>query len=245
MAAPTYSHDIPSLSQTIPALPPLRDLDVNRAIVSGSPIDAANLTNAKITAIRLKAALDSSMVPEVTNDMVEKAELRHRAVEGARIAAAYAPGLMEGIAAVLQRLTAMDQHFTAMDQRFDGIDERLSAIETNIAINSAELNNQRIITRNKAYSPIFHPLQKTIPGDGYNKARAISRPADGPNLVQPPQPAAIGAIPPDFDCNISSYSNIDIANLVIFYNDDFGIVITDNKSTRINKVIAFLCQSFQ
>ena len=56
MAAPTYPHDIPSLSQTIPALPAvLGNLDLNRPIVAGTPIDPAHLTDAKIVVRRLKA----------------------------------------------------------------------------------------------------------------------------------------------------------------------------------------------
>ena len=100
-AGPKYAHAIPSLHQVIPLLPALGDLDVNRPIVANTPLDPANLTNAKVVAKKLKSTfgkssmkaasyshckthIDSPVNPGVTNDMVESANLRLRAIEGAR-----------------------------------------------------------------------------------------------------------------------------------------------------------------
>jgi len=52
---PKYAHAIPSLFQAIPTLPALGDLDVNRPIVANTPLDPANLTNAKVVAQKLKS----------------------------------------------------------------------------------------------------------------------------------------------------------------------------------------------
>jgi len=125
---PKSAHAIPSLFQVIHTLPALGNLDVNRPIVVNTPLVPANLTNAKVVAKKLKSTIgksstkfisseilvdpvDSPVNPRVTNDMVESAELRLRAIEGARTlsyffllrpihssrsAAQYAPGVMEG-----------------------------------------------------------------------------------------------------------------------------------------------------
>jgi len=121
---PKSAHAIPSLFQVIHTLPALGNLDVNRPIVVNTPLVPANLTNAKVVAKKLKSTIGKSSTKfisseilvdpvdsPVTNDMVESAELRLRAIEGARTlsyffllrpihssrsAAQYAPGVMEG-----------------------------------------------------------------------------------------------------------------------------------------------------
>jgi hypothetical protein len=57
---PKYAHAIPSLFQAIPTLPALGDLDVNRLIVANTPLDPANLTNAKVVAKKLKSTFGKS-----------------------------------------------------------------------------------------------------------------------------------------------------------------------------------------
>ena len=56
-AAPAgrYAYSIPSLSESVPNLPPLGNLDINRAVVANTPVNAANLRNAKNVAENLKA----------------------------------------------------------------------------------------------------------------------------------------------------------------------------------------------
>jgi hypothetical protein len=99
---PKYAHAIPSLFETIPTLPVLGDLDVNRRIQANTLLDPANLTNARLVAKKMKSAfgkssmkaasdphcrfrIDSPVNPGVTNDMVESSKLRLRAIEGARM----------------------------------------------------------------------------------------------------------------------------------------------------------------
>ena len=57
--APRYAYAIPSLSQAIPTLPALGDLDVNHTIMADTPIDPKNLTNAKVVVEKVKATLGS------------------------------------------------------------------------------------------------------------------------------------------------------------------------------------------
>jgi len=47
-------------------------------------------------------------------------------------------------------------------------------------------------------------------------------------------------VPPNFNTNISSYTTKDIAKLMIFYNEDFGIFENDDEAVRRNKLIIFL-----
>ncbi|KAF8153793.1 hypothetical protein B0H34DRAFT_719172 [Crassisporium funariophilum] len=57
---------------TIPILPALGTLDIDRAIVADTPIVRSDLTNARLVVERLKATLaDSADNPGVTEEMVE------------------------------------------------------------------------------------------------------------------------------------------------------------------------------
>lgn len=60
-------------------------------------------------------------------------------------------------------------------------------------------------------------------------------------VVNPPnQVYAIGDTPPNFLGDIANYEHINILILIMFYNDDFGIVNGDNLGARQNKVRSFL-----
>jgi len=57
-----------------------------------------------------------------------------------------------------------------------------------------------------------------------------------------PQPQAVGTTPPNFNPDLPNYRHIDILNMVIFYNDNFGVVGGDSLGTRIDKFRAFLAE---
>ena len=60
-AAAIYTHDIPSVQDVNPALPPvLGHLDLNRTIFAGDPIICQNLSHAKAVVMTLKG-LNGSM----------------------------------------------------------------------------------------------------------------------------------------------------------------------------------------
>lgn len=80
--APTYTHAVPSLSQAIPTLPALGDLDVNRAIMADAPIDPANLTNAKVVCKKLKATLGKSSTKDTSSDMLMYLVQSHPLIPG-------------------------------------------------------------------------------------------------------------------------------------------------------------------
>ena len=52
--------------------------------------------------------------------------------------------------------------------------------------------------------------------------------------------AAIGDVPQGWDGHIGAYQQIHILRLVIFYNDNFGIVVNDDMPTRREKVKTWL-----
>ena len=59
-------------------------------------------------------------------------------------------------------------------------------------------------------------------------------------MAAPPQPAPIGSVPPYFNINVASYTAKEIAKLILFYNEDFGIVENDDEAVRRSKLIMFL-----
>jgi hypothetical protein len=54
--------------------------------------------------------------------------------------------------------------------------------------------------------------------------------------------AAVGDVPNPWNPDLCSYQHLDILKLVIFYNDDFGIVAGDLLSVRIFKVRLWLLE---
>ncbi|KAF8485944.1 hypothetical protein DFH94DRAFT_622288 [Russula ochroleuca] len=79
-------------------------------------------------------------------------------------------------------------------------------------------------------------------GHGLLRAQAVAHnhPAAQQALVAPEEVPNIGDTPPDFNPNPISYRHSDILQLIIFYNDDFGIVYGDNLYMRISKFRQFL-----
>jgi len=60
------------------------------------------------------------------------------------------------------------------------------------------------------------------------------------NLPSHVTPAPIGAVPPGFQTNISGYSRADITKLIVFYNQDFGILIGDDETEQRRKLTIFM-----
>ncbi|KAG5635666.1 hypothetical protein H0H81_010485 [Sphagnurus paluster] len=207
-AAPTYPFAIPSLSQTVPALPVFHNLDTNVAINAGDPIDPAQTPYAPEN-------------PVVTLDMVERAELRLLAIRQAHAGVAYGPGIMDGIAA---------------------IQRDINTIKDDLKLNNALALNHAVIGRNQLNQPIVEPLRKTTPGHKFNHPITITTGADRQGLQQPPQPAAIGDVPVNFKQDLSTYNRKDIAEMILFYNIDFGIILNDNVSQRRDKLTRFFTE---
>jgi hypothetical protein len=72
-------------------------------------------------------------------------------------------------------------------------------------------------------------------------ALAICGHAALPAAAQNFQPnAAVGDVPNPWNPNIDAYQHLDILQLIIFYNDDFGIIAGDPITTRRSKVRTWL-----
>jgi hypothetical protein len=137
--------------------------------------------------------------------------------------------------------------------------DTLREISDEIKVIAAAGYNTRIISRNtrrQAPQP-YAPLKKTvstecpiearicyllqIPRSGLQLAQALVPPNIRP-LVPPAMIATVGALPRDFNPDLGNYQNIQILNHIIFYNDDFGIVVGDPLSARIEKFCGFLAE---
>ena len=81
-----------------------------------------------------------------------------------------------------------------------------------------------------------------MPGNGVARATAIfgNFPLLQPFLVAPAVAPIVGTTPPNFINNPGAYQRSDFINLIIFYNEDFGIVQGDTIQDCIEKVHLFL-----
>ena len=55
------------------------------------------------------------------------------------------------------------------------------------------------------------------------------------HLVPPAQVAVIGTVPTNFNPVLTMYQRLDFVKLIIFYNEDFGILANDNLAASIEK----------
>jgi hypothetical protein len=81
-----------------------------------------------------------------------------------------------------------------------------------------------------------------IPGDGLNLATTIflNVPTVQQLLVHPIQAPSLATTPPNFNPNYAVYQRSDIIYLIIFYNEDFGILAGDTVQQCISKFHRFL-----
>jgi hypothetical protein len=69
--------------------------------------------------------------------------------------------------------------------------------------------------------------------------QGASLPADAQNFHPN---AVIGDVPQGWDGHIAAFQHIHILRLVIFYNDDFGIVMNDKIPSRREKLRTWLLE---
>lgn len=80
-----------------------------------------------------------------------------------------------------------------------------------------------------------------VPGSGLPLLRGIVPEREIQNYQHTGTVPKVGDLPPNFDAqNVINLTNEDICALIVFYNDAFGIVETDNEYARLKKVIEFL-----
>ena len=82
-----------------------------------------------------------------------------------------------------------------------------------------------------------------IAGDGLPLAQAVAHNIATQNALVPlAQIPPLGALPPNFNHHITCYDHSNILKLIIFYNEDFGIVQGDTVPIRIEKFCLFLSE---
>jgi len=143
-------------------------------------------------------------------------------------------GLQPGLAGIQLFL---QEQFEQLHQQLDLRFNQQQAVMCNMCIVAC---NQR---DGNCFPP--RPLQKYIAGDGHVLAMplVVNLNAAIVQAVQDFQPhGLIGTVPPQFNPNIGSYQHIDILQLVVFYNDDFGIHAGDQLSERKHKVRIWLTE---
>ena len=148
-------------------------------------------------------------------------------------------------------------------QALTQIDNRLKGIEQGMRMNVAQKCNMRIVNQNRRLQlpDQFRALQKTVsatvapspyiitlcsqnPGYGRDKALPLTNVLDaaGRHAQFPPNgvASATGSIPPQFDPRVEAYGHLDILKMIVFYDDNFGIVAQDDLVERMLKFRAFL-----
>ncbi|KAF8163394.1 hypothetical protein B0H34DRAFT_856891 [Crassisporium funariophilum] len=245
---PNYVHDIPSVRAVNPGLPDvLGNLDLDRCIRAGTPLEPLNLSQAKLVAKGLQAAHDYGIDDRVTAAVAESAALRATAVEAAHALGSYAPvdigqalgRLAQQMERTNDRLDEMNERFAEMNKRFA---EQLERTNAQLDVIVAFSHNTRLIASNsRAVAQQYVPLHKTVPGNGLQRA-IIAFGNVGPLqqvLVAPAQEPVLGTIPPNYDHNLLTYNRADFVRLIIFYNQDFGIVRGDTIPECIEKLHTF------
>ncbi|KAF8163427.1 hypothetical protein B0H34DRAFT_323004 [Crassisporium funariophilum] len=172
----------------------------------------------------------------VTAAVAESAALRATAVEAAYALGSYAPvDIGQALGRIVNRLDVMNNRLDAMNNRLDAMNNRLDVIV-------AFSHNTRLITSNsRGVAQQYLPLHKTVPGNGLQLAITAfgNVVALQQVLVAPAQEPVLGTIPLNFDNNYITYNRADIVRLIIFYNQDFGIVRGDTLPECIEKLHIF------
>ncbi|KAF8958871.1 hypothetical protein BDZ97DRAFT_1840384 [Flammula alnicola] len=119
-----------------------------------------------------------------------------------------------------------------MADNLQKIHQELHDLSVNVKVGRAETANALIRLRNLFISPsVLDAVQKTVPGSGIQLARALApdqaaRDAINHFAINHPEVANadVGSCPAFFDALLDGYEYIDCLKLILFYNEDMGIV---------------------
>ena len=159
------------------------------------------------------------------------------------------------------------QQLQGINGRLDNIGNRLDTMNDHLHVNAAQTFNLRATNRNaRLQAPNeLAPLQKTvgslampyshivnaflfqIVGSGRNLALALignfmDAGAFANHFPGGAPVHAIGDLPPNFNPKVEGYKHIDILRLIVFYNENFGIVAADTIANRNSKFRRFLTE---
>jgi len=260
-------HDIPPI-QPWPQHRALQGQDLNRGIRAGDRIDKAHLEHAR-TAIKIIEAIKLIDRQPVSDELLHSAQDRYKAVENAHASARYAPvDIVAELRRLNQQLQDMNRNTNQqlqdmnrntnqqlqdmnrnMNERFQGLErnmnERFQETLAQIARGNSMKENIRIISRNARNlnkGGPFALLKKTNAGHGYELAAERRQEAHTVDNVLrvPDEIPPIGSVPQGFGNYPTRFSHADIVRLIIFYNDDFGIIQQDDLAERRLKLTSFL-----
>lgn len=237
----TYTTAIASVHDQFPDLPPtIGWLELNHTIQQGAPIEHHNLQHARHVADALESYKNAGN-DLITEDVLESAKLRVHAITDAHSQARYGPNVT-----LLQIHEQINGFQRQMQQQINGVqvqlNERIDGVEHRLSITNTHIENIRIIGRNKNRGELdgYYYLKKTTPGVGITRAIQL-RPTSGNVSVNAPEAtAAIGDVPFNTLFYPRGLTHQRILDLIIFYNDDFGIQLDDDIDVRIGRVIHFL-----
>ncbi|KIK65911.1 hypothetical protein GYMLUDRAFT_55822 [Collybiopsis luxurians FD-317 M1] len=233
-ATPYYPYDLPALSILHPAILPIQVTPIlHRGISQNDPLDESHIDDAQ-RAIQYLEALLGEGAPGVTHDVVRTAVMRHSAL--LNIHAVHRFGLGD----ILVSLNQLNAQFTAntnrpsalenqLNNRLNALENhannRLNNLQASFDIMSAQLANTR------RHSP--SECKKTVPGTGNaDPLRPHYLNTSVTPLLVSNNPPAIGT---EYDYpvgRICDMTHIDILNAIVFYNEDFGVVQTDELEDR-------------
>ncbi|KAG2354802.1 hypothetical protein BDR07DRAFT_1428396 [Suillus spraguei] len=237
----TYLVAVPSLADTFPELsqiPTLANHKINEGKAVGDPLDE----NAAYSAERTVHELESlrRIVPELTHAHLEGAKNRAHILRA--IHATRAIGVGDILVALDEIRRTVDDNRVMLQQ----IQVTVQQQQVILQRNQAMIANIRLTKRNDMVprdGEEFTPLQKITSGHGRDLAIQASR-QEQLHLIPPVtaiQVAEVGTCPPFWNPVTDGYTTKDIFQLIIFYNDDFGIQPTDNMDARKSKFRRWLC----
>ncbi|KAK0183797.1 hypothetical protein F5146DRAFT_1146989 [Armillaria mellea] len=121
--------------------------------------------------------------------------------------------------------------------------EKIARVQTTAATAQITADNAQIAHQNshRRYREEFSALRKVTAGSGFKLAKGVCPTHVKENsLKDATTEPQVGSIPPEFKGRIGKYSDMDILEMIIFYNNLFGIARSDVLSERINKFRSFL-----
>ncbi|KAK0492235.1 hypothetical protein EDD18DRAFT_1183495 [Armillaria luteobubalina] len=90
------------------------------------------------------------------------------------------------------------------------------------------------------YTEEFSALRKVTLDSGLKLVKEVCPATVNETDLKDIFPAPTIGATPKFDSRIAKYSDEDILKMIIFYNDKFGIALSDNLTERIDKFRSFL-----
>lgn len=230
-----YPYNVPSVTQIHPGLannPNIFNVQAFQGVHASkairTPVDPLAVIDAEGT-VEVLSASKRTLPGVITDPIIETAKNCAHVLRETHASLEF--GLQPGIGVFVQ------QQFINFGQQLFNFGRGLAQMEARNA-------NTCILSHNRRYiSDPLRPLQKYTDGDGHNLALTICGQAALPAAAQNFQPnAAVGDIPNPWNPNIDAYQHLDILQLVIFYNDDFGIIAGDPVATRRYKVRTWLVE---